>query len=150
MAAVNRRITLAARPAGMPKDSGFKLVEFPAPEPGGDEFLVRVLHVSVDPYMRGRMNNAKSYAPPVQIGEVMGGGATGKVIASNNRQFQVGDFVEGMFGWQECVVSNGKGARKLDPKLAPISTALGVLGIPGLTAYFGLLDIGTPRAGGAV
>jgi NADPH:quinone reductase len=147
---VNRRITLAARPAGMPKDSDFKLVESPAPEPGQDEFLVRVLHVSVDPYMRGRMNDAKSYAPPVQIGEVMGSGATGKVIASNNRQFQVGDFVEGMFGWQEYAVSNGKGVRKLDPKLAPISTALGVLGMPGLTAYFGLLDIGKPREGETV
>lgn len=147
---VNRRITLAARPAGMPKDSDFKLVELPAPEPGPDEFLVRVLHVSVDPYMRGRMNDAKSYAPPVQIGEVMGGGATGKVIASNNRQFQVGDFVEGMFGWQEYAVSNGKGVRKLDPKLAPISTALGVLGMPGLTAYFGLLEIGKPQPGETV
>jgi NADPH-dependent curcumin reductase CurA len=100
--------------------------------------------------MRGRMNDAKSYAPPVQIGEVMGSGATGKVIASNNRQFQIGDFVEGMFGWQEYAVSNGKGVRKLDPKLAPISTALGVLGMPGLTAYFGLLDIGKPRAGETV
>src|ERR1700682_3449106 len=147
---VNRRITLAARPAGMPKDSDFKLVESPAPEPGLDEFLVRVLHVSVDPYMRGRMNDVKSYAPPVQIGAVMGGGATAKVIASNNRQFQVGDLVEGMFGWQEYAVSNGKGVRKLDPKLAPISTALGVLGMPGLTAYFGLLDIGKPRAGETV
>jgi len=134
----------------MPKDSDFKLVETPAPEPAPDEFLARVLHVSVDPYMRGRMNDAKSYAPPVQIGDVMGGGATGKVIASNNRQFQVGDFVEGMFGWQEYAISNGKGVRKLDPKLAPISTALGVLGMPGLTAYFGLLDIGKPRAGETV
>src|SRR5216683_2345510 len=146
MPAINKQITLAARPSGMPKPSDFKLVESPPPEPGPDEFLVRVLHVSVDPYMRGRMNDAKSYAPPVQIGEVMGGGAVGKVVDSKNPQFAAGDFVEGLFGWQEYAISNGKGVRKLDPALAPVSTALGVLGMPGLTAYFGLLEIGKPRS----
>src|SRR6478736_9414198 len=104
MPPTNKQVTLAARPSGMPKESDFKLVETPVPQSGPGEMLVRMLYVSVDPYMRSRMNDAKSYAPPVQIGEVMGGGATGKVIASNNQQFQVGDFVEGMFGWQEYAV----------------------------------------------
>ncbi|HVP46489.1 MAG TPA: NADP-dependent oxidoreductase [Bryobacteraceae bacterium] len=150
MHAINKQITLAARPSGMPKPDDFKLVESPVPEPGPGEFVVRILYVSVDPYMRGRMNDVKSYAPPVQIGEVMGAGAVGKVIASQNPQFQVGDVVEGFFGWQEYAVSNGTGVRKIDPSFAPVSTALGVLGMPGLTAYFGLLDIGKPRAGETV
>jgi len=150
MPAINKQITLAARPSGMPKLSDFKLVESPVPEPGPGEFVARMLYVSVDPYMRGRMNDAKSYAPPVQIGEVMGAGAVGKVVASQNPQFQAGDVVEGFFGWQQFGVSNGTGVRKIDPTLAPVSTALGVLGMPGLTAYFGLLDIGKPRAGETV
>jgi NADPH-dependent curcumin reductase CurA len=150
MPQANKQVTLAARPNGMPKESDFKFVETPVPQPGPGEILVRVLYVSVDPYMRGRMNDMKSYAPPVQIGEVMGGGAVGKVIASENAQFAAGDFVEGMFGWQQFAISNGKGVRKLDPALAPVSTALGVLGMPGLTAYFGLLEIGKPRAGETV
>jgi len=150
MPAINKQITLAARPSGMPKLSDFKLVESPVPEPGPGEFVVRMLYVSVDPYMRGRMNDVKSYAPPVQIGEVMGAGAVGRVVASQNPQFQAGDVVEGFFGWQQFTVSNGTGVRKIDPTLAPVSTALGVLGMPGLTAYFGLLDIGKPRAGETV
>src|SRR5437660_4314083 len=150
MPQVNKQITLAARPSGMPKPSDFKLVESSVPEAKAGEILVRVLYVSVDPYMRGRMNDVKSYAPPVQIGEVMGGGAVGKVIASDNPQLAAGDFVEGMFGWQQYAIANGKGVRKLDPALAPVSTALGILGMPGLTAYFGLLEIGKPRAGETV
>jgi NADPH-dependent curcumin reductase CurA len=150
MPQTNKQITLAARPTGCPKESDFKLIETPVPQPGPGEILVRMLYVSVDPYMRGRMNDVKSYAPPVQIGAVMGGGAIGKVITSQNPEFAAGDFVEGFFGWQEYSASNGKGVRKLDPKLAPLSTALGILGIPGLTAYFGLLDIGKPRAGETV
>jgi NADPH-dependent curcumin reductase CurA len=134
----------------MPKESDFKLVETPVPQSGPGEILVRMLYVSVDPYMRSRMNDAKSYAPPVQIGEVMGGGAVGKVVDSKNLQFAAGDFVEGLFGWQQYAVSNGKGVRKLDPALAPVSAALGILGMPGLTAYFGLLEIGKPRAGETV
>ncbi len=150
MPRTNKQVTLAVRPSGMPKESDFKLIEMPVPQAGPGEILVRVLYLSVDPYMRGRMNDVKSYAPPVQIGEVMGGGAVGKVIASENAQFAAGDFVEGMFGWQQYASSNAKGVRKLDPALAPVSTALGILGIPGLTAYFGLLDIGKPRAGETV
>jgi NADPH:quinone reductase len=150
MPAINKQITLAARPSGLPKPSDFKLVESTVPDPGPGEFLVRMLYVSVDPYMRGRMNDVKSYAPPVQIGEVMGAGAVGKVVASQNPQFQAGDVVEGFFGWQQYAISNGAGVRKIDPSLAPVSTALGVLGMPGLTAYFGLLDIGKPRTGETV
>jgi NADPH:quinone reductase len=150
MPAINKQITLAARPSGMPKPSDFKLVESAVPDPGPGEFLVRTLYVSVDPYMRGRMNDVKSYAPPAQIGEVMGAGAVGKVVTSQNPQFQAGDVVEGFFGWQQYAISNGTGVRKIDPTLAPVSTALGVLGMPGLTAYFGLLDIGKPRAGETV
>lgn len=150
MPPTNKQVTLAARPFGMPKESDFKVIETPVPQPGPGEILVRTLYVSVDPYMRGRMNDVKSYVRPVQIGEVMGGGAVGKVIASQNPQFAAGDFVDGPFGWQEYAIANGKGVRKLDPALAPVSTALGVLGIPGLTAYFGLLEIGKPRAGETV
>jgi len=150
MPEINKQITLAARPKGLPKESDFKLVESPVPAPKAGEILVRVLYLSVDPYMRGRMNDVKSYAPPVQIGEVMGGGAVGKVVASQNPQFQVGYIVEGYFGWQEYAISNGTGVRKIDPAVAPISTALGVLGMPGLTAYFGLLEIGKLRQGETV
>ena len=147
---MNRQILLAARPVGFPKDSDFKLVENPLPTPGDGQILVRSIYLSVDPYMRGRMNDVKSYAPPVQIGEVMGGGVVAKVVASNNPAFKEGDIVEGMFGWQDYAVSPGQGVRKIDPSLAPISTALGVLGMPGLTAYFGLLEIGKPKTGETV
>jgi len=146
----NKQILLAARPVGFPKDSDFKLIESPIPNAGDGQILVQSIFVSVDPYMRGRMNDVKSYAPPVAIGGVMGGGAVGRVIQSNNAAFKEGDIVEGMFGWQEYAVSNGQGVRKIDPTLAPISTALGILGMPGLTAYFGLLEIGKPQPGETV
>jgi hypothetical protein len=147
---INRKITLAARPVGMPKESDFKLVESPLPPPGDGELVVKSLYLSVDPYMRGRMNDAKSYAAPVEIGGVMVGGVVGEVIASNNPRFAVGDVVLGEFGWQTHTLINGKGIRKIDPGIAPISTSLGVLGMPGLTAYFGLLEIGQPKAGETV
>src|SRR5271169_1207392 len=142
MPQTNKQITLAARPKGLPKESDFKLTQSPVPEPETGQMLVRMLYISVDPYMRGRMNDAKSYSPPVQIGEVMGGGAVGEVAASKNARFQVGDTVEGFFGWQQYAISDGEGVRKLDPAVAPVSTALSVLGMPGLTAYFGFLEIG--------
>ncbi len=145
--ATNKQITLAARPTGFPKDSDFQLVETPVPLPGENEFKVQVVYLSVDPYMRGRMNDVKSYAEPVKIGGVMVGGAVGKVVESNHPGFKVGDIVEGQFGWQQYAKSDGQGTRKIDPTLAPISTAVGVLGMPGLTAYFGLLDICKPQAG---
>lgn len=150
MPTMNRQILLAARPIGFPKDSDFNLVESAIPTPGDGQILVRSIYLSVDPYMRGRMNDVKSYAPPVQIGGVMGGGAVAKVVQSNNPAFNEGDYVEGMFLWQDYAVSDGQGVRKIDPALAPISTALGVLGMPGLTAYFGLLEICNPQPGETV
>ena len=147
---LNKQILLAQRPDGLPKESDFKLVESTIPTPTDGQILVRALFLSVDPYMRGRMNDVKSYAPPVKLGEVMVGGVVGEVTQSNHAQFQPGDVVEGFFGWQEYAVSDGKGVRKIDPQLAPISTALSVLGMPGLTAYFGLLEIGKPQAGETV
>ena len=147
---MNRQITLARRPEGFPKESDFNLVESPIPTPATSEILMRALYLSVDPYMRGRMNDVKSYAPPVKLGEVMVGGVVGQVAQSNHPQFEKGDFVEGFFGWQEFAVSDGKGVRKIDPDLAPITTALSVLGMPGLTAYFGLLETGKPRTGETV
>ena len=142
-----RRIVLANRPAGLPEESDFKIEELPLPRPGDGEVLVRNIYLSLDPYMRGRLRDTKSYAPPVQIGEVMVGGTVGEVVASNNARFAPGDLVQAMLGWQECALTDGQGMRKLDPALAPISTALGVLGMPGMTAYFGYLDICTPKAG---
>jgi NADPH:quinone reductase len=150
MTAVNRLVTLAARPAGLPKASDFRLVEAPLPKPGPGEFVVHGLYLSVDPYMRGRMRDGPSYAAPVQLGEVMVGGVVGRVVESNHPDFPVGVVVEGMFGWQEFALSNGAGVRVVDPHAAPISTALGVLGMPGLTAYFGLLDVCQPKPGETV
>ena len=146
----NRQITLAARPTGLPKESDFRLIESPVPTPGPDELLVRTLYLSLDPYMRGRMNDAKSYAPPVQIGEVMVGGTVCRVEQSNDPNFQPGDIVVANSGWQDYAVVKGKGLRKLNPSAAPITTALSVLGHIGLTAYFGLIDTCHPVAGETV
>src|SRR5947209_7536537 len=146
----HRRVLLAARPVGAPRESDFRLVEAPVPDSGGGEFLVRGIYLSLDPYMRGRMSAARSYAPPVGLGEVMEGGVVGEVVRSQHARFAVGDVVEGRFGWQEYAVSSGSGVRKVDPTVAPISTALGVLGMPGLTAYFGLLDVAQARPGDTV
>ncbi len=150
MAESNRQIRLAARPSGAPKDSDFELVETPMPTPGEGETLVRVAYLSLDPYMRGRMNDAPSYAPPVAIGEVMVGGAVGEVMESKAAGFAAGDIVEGRLGWQSHALARVEDVRKVDPALAPISTAVGVLGMPGLTAYFGLLDVGQPTPGQTV
>ncbi|HWP49498.1 MAG TPA: NADP-dependent oxidoreductase [Candidatus Limnocylindrales bacterium] len=150
MSNTNRQITLASRPVGYPKLSDFKLVESPIPVPGEGQILVRTLYLSLDPYQRGRMSDAPSYAKPVQIGEVMIGEIVGKVIESHHPDFKEGEIIAGYLGWQEYAVSDGKGLRKVDPTLAPISTALGVLGMPGMTAYFGLLDIGKPQPGETV
>ncbi len=147
---MNKRITLASRPEGLPKESDFRLIETPAPELQDGQVLVRVLYLSVDPYMRGRMSSAKSYAAPLEIGDVITGGAVGRVEQSRNPKFQRGDIVDGFFGWQQYAVSDGKGVRKLDPDIAPITTSLGVLGMPGQTAYFGLFDICKPKPGETV
>ena len=146
----NHAIVLAARPEGEPKDSDFRMEQRPVPQPGAGQVLCRTLYLSLDPYMRGRMSAAKSYAQPVEIGQVMVGQTVGEVVASNNPDFAVGDVVLGNAGWQEYVISDGSDLRKLDPSLGPVSYALGVLGMPGLTAYVGLLDIGQPKAGETV
>ncbi len=146
----NRRITLAARPVGYPKESDFNLVESPVPVPGPEHMLIRIIYLSLDPYMRGLMSVNATYSPALRVGDVMVGGTVGKVVQSNLPGFVKGDIVEGMFGWQEYAVSDGRGLRRIDPKVAPISTALGVLGMPGLTAYFGLLDIANPQPGETV
>jgi NADPH-dependent curcumin reductase len=146
----NRQIVLAARPVGLPKPEDFRLVETPVPEPGPGEMLVRARWLSLDPYMRGRMSDAPSYARPVAIGEVMVGAVVGEVVRSRHPDFAAGDVVEERLGWQEYAISRGREARKVDPTLAPISTALGILGMPGLTAYFGLLEVGRPRPGETV
>jgi NADPH-dependent curcumin reductase CurA len=145
-----KRIVLASRPVGEPKPSDFRAEEYPLPAPGDGQVLLRTIWLSLDPYMRGRMSDAASYAAPVQIGEVMEGGTISEVIASNNAVFQKGDIVLSRAGWQTHAVSDGLGLRKIDPKLAPISTAVGVLGMPGMTAYFGLLEIGKPQPGETV
>jgi NADPH-dependent curcumin reductase CurA len=134
----------------MPSESDFNLAESELAEPADGQFVVEVLYLSVDPYMRGRMKAGASYAAPVEIGEPMEGGGVGRVVASRHSKFGEGDIVEGMTRWQSHLVTDGKGFRKVDPSLAPISTALGVLGMPGLTAYFGLLDLGKPQAGETV
>lgn len=141
----NRRIALAARPQGAPKQSDFQLIEETLPEPGAGQLLRRTIYLSLDPYMRGRMNDAKSYAQPVAIGETMVAGTVSEVMQSNHADYRRGDIVLGYDGWQEYAVGDGTGLRRLDPALAPVSTALGVLGMPGMTAYTGLLEIGKPQ-----
>jgi hypothetical protein len=147
---VNRQFVLASRPTGLPEESNFKLIETPIPELKDGEFLARAMYLSVDPYMRGRISQAKSYAAGVEIGGVMVAGGVARVVDSKNPNFAVGDIVDPYMGWQEYVVSNGRGVRKLDPSVAPVSTALGVLGATGLTAYFGLLDVCNPKPGETV
>jgi hypothetical protein len=140
-------ITLASRPTGAPAAENFKLETSPLPTPGDGEVLVRVHYMSLDPYMRGRMDDAKSYAVPVPIGGTMEGGGVGQVLASNAPGFAQGDFVFGMFGWATHTVQPGKMLRKIDPNIAPITTALGVLGMPGFTGWHGLMEYGRPKAG---
>jgi len=146
----NRRIVLAARPQGAPQSSDFSMISEPIPDLGEGEIISRTIYLSLDPYMRGRMNEGKSYAAPVEIGETMCGGTVSQVLKSNNPEFAKDDYILTYDGWQEYAVSDGKGARKLDPTQAPISTAVGVLGMPGMTAYMGLLEIGQPHSGETV
>ena len=138
----NRDIRLKRRPSGLPTPADFELVESDIPTPGPGQVLVRNLFMSVDPYMRGRMTDRKSYVAPFQIGEVLQGAAVGKIVASNgNSEFQAGDYVASMSGWREWYLSDGEGLQKVDPR-PDIQAYLGVLGMPGLTAYVGLLHIG--------
>ena len=145
-----KRIVLAARHVGEPKPSDFRLEEHAIPTPGAGEVLLRTIWLSLDPYMRGRMSDGPSYAQPVPVGGVMEAGTVCEVVASNNPGFKAGDIVLARAGWQTHAISDGKGLAKVDPKLAPISTAVGVLGMPGMTAYTGLLDIGQPKPGETV
>jgi len=147
---INRQWLLANRPAGEPSESDFEMVERSVPEPGEGEFVARALYLSLDPYMRGRMRDVKSYAAPAVLGEVMVGGVVSQVIASKNAAFAMGDIIQGNFGWQEYAASDGTGVQMIDASLAPISTAVGILGMPGVTAYFGLLEVGQPVAGETV
>jgi NADPH-dependent curcumin reductase CurA len=143
----NRQVLLASRPRGEPGPDNFKLVETAVPEPGPGQMLLRTIYLSLDPYMRGRMNAAASYAKRVEVGEVMEGRAVCAVVKSNLPGYKVGDIVVAGTGWQEYSLSDGDGVQRVDPALGPISYALGVLGMPGLTAYTGLLNIGKPQPG---
>ena len=147
---VNRQFRLAARPVGSPRPTDWTSATGPVPEPGDGEILVRVLYFSLDPAMRGWMSEGKSYIAPVGLGDVMRAGGVGRVAASRNASFAVGDHVVGMFGVQEYALSNGRGVHRVDPGMAPLPVYLGALGMPGMTAYFGLLDIGKPRPGETV
>ena len=142
MEAVNQQVRLAARPTGLPTDADWELTTEPIPEPGDGEFVVANAYLSIDPAMRGWMNDRPSYIAPVEIGAVMRAAAVGEVIASNHPGFNVGDDVYGAFGVQEYARSDGRGAFQVDPSIASLPTYLGALGVPGLTAYFGLLDVG--------
>jgi NADPH-dependent curcumin reductase len=148
--AVNRRIVLARRPTGAPVDADFRLEEVAVPEPKAGEMLLRTRYLSLDPYMRGRMSDAPSYAPPVALGAPMTGQTVSVVEASNNPAWRVGELVVGNAGWQDYGISDGRDLVRIDPALERPSYALGVLGMPGLTAYVGLLDIGQPQPGETV
>ena len=147
---INRRILLASRPHGAPTVNNFKIDETPVPTPAAGQVLLRTAYLSLDPYMRGRMSDAPSYAPSVEVGAVMVGGTVSRVVASEHADYKVGDLVLSYSGWQDYELSDGKGLTKLDAKLAKPSYALGLLGMPGFTAYMGLLDIGQPKAGETV
>lgn len=148
--ATNMQVLLANRPTGWVAESDFRIVESPLPKAGPGELLVKVHWLSLDPYMRGRMNATKSYARAVEIGEVMTGGTVGEVIESSHPKFKPGDYVVGSLGWQQYAVSDGEGLAKVDPKLVPLSCYLGVVGMPGATAWIGLLEHCQPKAGETV
>ena len=134
----------------MPTLSNFKIVDARVPPLNDGEVLVRTLYISVDPYLRGRMREGRSYVPPFEVGQVIQSGVVGEVVESRAPEFQAGDIVTGMLGWRLYNVAKAAGLRKIDPRVAPVTTALGVLGVPGLSAYFGLLDIGQPKTGETV
>jgi hypothetical protein len=148
--ATNMQVLMANRPTGWVAESDFRIVESPMPKAGAGEVLVKVHWLSLDPYMRGRMNAGKSYAKGVEVGEVMVGGTVGEVIESHHRRLKVGDYVVGALGWQQYAVSDGEGLTKVDPKLVPLSYYLGAVGMPGVTAWVGLLEHCQPRAGETV
>src|ERR1700747_1408453 len=149
-ASLARQIVLAARPEGKPQLTDFRLEETEIPTPASGQLLLAVQYLSLDPYMRGRMDDRKSYAKPLQIGDVMTGEGVARVIASNRPDYSVRDIVLAQTGWRTHALSDGAGVRKLDPAAAPVTTALGVLGMPGFTAYAGLRSIGKPKPGATV
>jgi NADPH-dependent curcumin reductase CurA len=146
----NRQVLLVNRPTGEPHESDFRLIESPLPEPAEGQFLCRTIYLSLDPYMRGRMRAGASYAKPAELNQPMVGGTISQVIRSRHGGFHDGDLVLGHFGWQEYAFSDGRGVGKIDLTLGPLSYFLGVLGMPGMTAYCALLDIGNPRKGETV
>ena len=143
----SREIRLQSRPDGLPQPDNFTLASVTLPDPGPGDVLVRNHYMSVDPYMRGRMRAGRSYAPPFQLGEALTGGAVGEVIQSNHPDFAPGEFVLNHLGWREAFISNGQGLSRIDPDLAPIQAYLGVMGMPGMTAYVGLNRIAGLKAG---
>src|SRR4029077_6588767 len=146
----NQKVLLKRRPDGMPVPADFDIVDAPLPEPRDGEVLLRGIYLSLDPYMRGRISGQRSYARPTEIGEVIEGRVVGQVMHSNHPGFREGDYAMGGYGWQLYSAGAGNGLLKLDPSAAPISTALGILGMPGMTAYIGLTDIGQPKSGETV
>lgn len=146
----HRRVVLVRRPPGEPSEQDFRVEEVPVPDAGPGQVLVRSIYLSLDPYMRGRMRDLPSYAPPVGIGEVMTGGIVGEVVRSNHPGFSVGDIVEDRLGWQEYGLGPVGVMRKIEPAVRPISLANSVLGMPGMTAWFGLFEIGQPKPGETV
>ncbi len=141
----NREIRLVARPQGTPDESLFELAASPLAEPAEGQLLIRNAYISVDPYMRGRMNDVRSYVAPFTLGETMSGGAVGRIESSRNPAWQEGEWVVHMLGWREWSLSDGHGLQRVDTSYAPVSTALGVLGMPGMTAWWGITQIGVPR-----
>ena len=150
MDSANREIRLVARPRGVPDETLFELAESPVPEPADGQVLIRNAFISVDPYMRGRMNDVRSYVAPFTLGEAMSGGAVGRVTVSRSADWVEGEWVVHMLGWREWSLSGGHGLRRIDTSYAPVSTALGVLGMPGMTAWWGIGQIGKPGAGETV
>jgi NADPH-dependent curcumin reductase CurA len=150
MAAMNKQVLLASRPAGWVKESDFRIVDTPIPALGDGQVLLRNHFLSLDPYMRGRMNDVRSYAAKVEIGDVMTGETVGEVMESRNAKYKKGDAVAGRVGWQQYALSDGSDLRKIDPSVTPLSLHLGVVGMPGVTAWIGLLDIGQPKPGETV
>ena len=150
MAASNRQWTLASRPVGEPTHDNFELIETEIPDPGPKEVLIRTLYMSVDPYMRGRMRDAESYAEPWEVDETMKARVIGEVEISNHPDFSAGDIVSGDLYWAEYTVAEAEQLRKIDPAHGPLTAHLGILGMPGVTAYFGLFDVGRPVAGETV
>ena len=150
MDGVAREIRLVSRPQGFPDEDLFEVAETSIPDPADGQVLIRNAYFSVDPYMRPRMNDVRSYVAPFTLGEAMTGGAVGRVVSSRNPRYAEGDWVVHQLGWREWALSDGSALRKLDPEVAPISTALGVLGMPGFTAWYGLHELGTPTEGETV